>query len=202
MTDQIHKIIYSGLYASVDQIYCFFAGQKQYVDICVALVQNKGKKFNIARIGYDDTSYERFTLLQIDKYIVPGDKFLYLHSKGVKYSEAKDPKKLEPVEDWRNLMEFFLIYKYQLCLEKLDEFDIVGINYNDIHFSGNFWWSTANYYLKLPKTISKKYTGPEDYIFKGHPHFLNLYKSPLTSMFLVRHYSQRFPMKQYLDSFL
>jgi len=177
--DQCLRILFSNLYNRVDNIYCFLAGDPSTIDTIATLIRQLGQKFTIAEKGPNDTSYERFTLLKIPQYIRPADKFLYIHSKGVSYS-------MEPTEQnifwwrkqnvfwWRTWMEHFLVNKYEQCLTKLDDYDIVGINYTSEsigpHFSGNFWWATGKYYLTLgdiPTTGIYAYNEPERYIFSG-----------------------------------
>jgi hypothetical protein len=79
-------------------------------------------------------------------------KILYLHTKGVSYNE--NPSQ---INDWRNLMMYFLVEKYDTCLEMLDTYSNVGNNYKDEphpHFSGNFWWTTSNYISTLQAITS------------------------------------------------
>jgi hypothetical protein len=72
---------------------------------------------------------------------------LYLHSKGVSRGVNKN------IEAWVNYMEYFLIENYQNCLEKLKEYDTVGVDFYDKpmkHYSGNFWWANSSYVKTLP----------------------------------------------------
>jgi len=171
--DQCLRIIFSILYSRVDAIYCFLVGEQDIITEVETLLGNLGKKFTIAAKGPGDTTYERFTLLKIPDYIKAEDKFLYIHSKGVKHSD--DKQWIENIYWWRAWMEYFLMTKHTQCLEKLNEYDIVGVNYSTRiigkHFSGNFWWSTGKYYLSLPKIISdtgaNAYHNPERYIFSN-----------------------------------
>lgn len=192
LKDQINKIIFSGLYASCNNIYCFLVGEKKYINICNNYIKNSGKKFSIKAIGINDTTFERFTLLKIKKYINQNDKFLYIHSKGI------TKKNDQYVTDWRNVMEYFLIYKYKKCLKELDNHDTVGINYiPNYHYSGNFWWTKGSYYLKLPNQIEKYYTAPEDYICINSPKYKNLYSTKLEGF---KHYTNLYPIKNYIDT--
>ena len=74
---------------------------------------------------------------------------LYLHSKGVTRPDNKN------IQDWSDLMEYFLIEKHEMCLESLSDHDVCGLNYHDKnpHFSGNFWWATSHHIKKLKKII-------------------------------------------------
>ena len=164
--NQIEKIHFSGLYDRVDSIYCFFTGIKGYLDVCADFIQLCGKKFQVSYHSYDDTSYERFTLSKIRNYVKPADKFLYIHTKGVTLADSMQQTF---VADWRTLMEYFLMKKHNECLDLLNDYDAVGVNYRDSpenHFSGNFWWTKGSHFLKLPVEIGDEYLDPEMYIAK------------------------------------
>jgi len=172
--DQINKIMFSGLYEKTQQIFCFITGEQTYISEIVKIVQKSGKKYRIVAVSVDDTSYERFTLLKIREYISPGEKILYIHTKGVTYNNTKHyhgwvpglPTIKDNVLNWRTFMEYHLMYKHPECIKLLDDYDIVGVNYgeNPSHFSGNFWWTTSDYFLTLDNHIGDGYFDPEFYI--------------------------------------
>ena len=183
--DQINKIIFSGLYNKCTKIYCFLTGNNEYIKICSDYIKRCGNKFLIEDVGIDDKTYERFTLLKIKKYIKSDDKFLYLHSKGITKQNN------QYVTDWRNVMEYFLIYKFKDCLRELDNYDTVGINYiNPLHYSGNFWWTKGSYYMKLDDSISDYYIAPENHICTKNPKAGNLFSTNLEG---DGHYTNLFP---------
>lgn len=76
---------------------------------------------------------------------------LYLHGKGVTRGNNQN------VQDWVDLMEYFLIERWEDCFNKLKDYDTCGVNLNSelpsikIHYSGNFWWSNSNYIKQLPR---------------------------------------------------
>ena len=98
LKDQINKIIFSGLYDTVEIIYLFLAGEQEYINKYKKILDMSGKKFKIAKEGVNDTTYERFTLSSIKKYIKREDKFLYIHTKGVGNSS-------DQIYYWRTYME-------------------------------------------------------------------------------------------------
>ncbi|NBV77684.1 hypothetical protein EBR66_05990 [bacterium] len=174
MGDQVGKIIFSGLYKAVTHVYCFLTGKASAIQGIQAYIQTLPKKFIVADVGVDDTSYERFTLNRISKYLKDSDKFLYIHSKGV--SRVGQADRLSSIIYlWRTFMEYFLIAHFRECLEKLQTYDIVGAAYKTEkigpHYSGNFWWSTGAYFKRLYATtpIGSSYHDPESYIFKASP---------------------------------
>ena len=88
---------------------------------------------------------------------------LYIHAKGVTQWQTF---KEQYVAEWRNMMEFFLIERWEKCVDKLDEgYDCCGINYqvhagnikNEIRhvmiYNGNFFWVKSDYVKKLDRTI-------------------------------------------------
>jgi hypothetical protein len=122
--DQINKITFSGLYEKTQQIFCFITGKQNYISDIAQLIQKCGKKYLVIAVGIDDTSYERFTLLKIREFISPGEKILYIHSKGVSHDNTIQyqgwvpglPTIKENVANWRTFMEFYLIAKHPSVL--------------------------------------------------------------------------------------
>lgn len=193
LKNQIEKIHFSGLYDRVDAIYCFFAGINEYLNICKDYTILCGNKFKISSYCYDDKTYERFTLYKIREYIQPDDKFLYIHTKGI---TVTDSTQQTFVENWRTLMEYFLLKKHVECIKLLDNHDTVGVNYRDspeFHYSGNFWWTKGSYFLKLPIEIGDKYLDPEMYITKANPNYYNLHSSD------IDHYYSLYTFNNFVD---
>jgi len=178
LRDQVTKITYSGLYDAVDQIYCCIVGEEAHIQNVKTFVESLPKKFIIHATGPNDTTYERFTLTKIAPLVKDNDVFLYIHTKGVTRTKNKN-NDLTYSETylWRNYMEHFLIKNYKSCLEKLKEYDVVGVRYSTRligpHFSGNFWWSTGKYWTKLTSSvqIGDTYYDPEAYLFKASPKY-------------------------------
>lgn len=189
--DQITKIVFSGLYSHVNSIYCFLSGNIENINIVQSYINNQGAKFIIVDVGENDTSYERFTLLKIKYFIKEDDIFLYFHTKGVTKPNS------DAVYTWRNIMEYFLIGKYNECISKLHEYDTVGIMWNNMpwpHFSGNFWWSTGKYFLSLPNYINPyEYLAPEAYIGTNAPSHFSFYQTSDNC------YETYIPFSKYID---
>jgi len=87
-------------------------------------------------------------------------KILYFHTKGVsnKYrrydkKEELSDLKIKSIEAWKECMEHFLIDNWRDCIDKLNEYDNVGVTCNNGWFWGNFWWSQTNH-LKTKKEPS------------------------------------------------
>lgn len=91
------------------------------------------------------------------------DLILYIHTKGItQYNTVRET----PVREWRKMMEYFLIDKWEDCVCKLKNgYDCCGINYQDHAaninnslklikiFNGNFFWSKSSYIKKLDDKI-------------------------------------------------
>jgi hypothetical protein len=162
--DQVMKILFSGLYKTVDAIYVFLTGNEQIINEARAFIEKCGKKFILEAPGVNDTTYERYTLTKIKAKIKPEDKFLYLHDKGTTRAGQ------ENVYWWRTWMEYHTMVRHKECIELLNTHDVVGNIINSIngkHFAGNFWWCRGDYYLKMPEQIGLGYYDPETYILKG-----------------------------------
>jgi hypothetical protein len=194
--DQITKILFSGLYDTVDAIYCFITGQAEIIKNIINILQNHGKKFIIEQIGIDDTSFERFTIHKIKNYIQPEDKFLYFHNKGVLRNNE------ECIKDWKTFMEYYLMRHHAACLKLLDTYDTVGVDYRVapfLHYHGNFWWCRGSYFLGLPD-ISTLTVAPSRYSYTEN--YLGLNK-PNAYCFLSAdcdHYTCRYYPAQYVDT--
>jgi hypothetical protein len=75
-------------------------------------------------------------------------KCLYIHTKG-----ASSETITKPIEDWIDVMSHFTIHNYENCLNLLNKYDSVGVDYHTEpfkHFSGNFFWTKASHVNTLP----------------------------------------------------
>ena len=165
--EQLLAFHISELYDTVDAIYCFLAGDPTIMSQIKEFLQKGGKKIIIQAEGPNDTSQERFTLLKIHSLVKDGDKFMYLHSKGVTRGQN------EAIYWWRLYIQRFCMKNIPNILSQLDTHDVAGPSYladpYPPHFSGNFWWSTGKYYKSLPVEIGPEYMDPETYILTKQP---------------------------------
>ena len=71
--------------------------------------------------------------------------------------QAKQCLILNPcIEDQIQYMLHFLIIKWEKCVNALLECETCGVDLRAapaLHYSGNFWWSTANNIISLPPPI-------------------------------------------------
>ena len=92
-----------------------------------------------------------FSLQQSDKVNI-----LYLHTKGITHNNGTPV--YENVQDWINYMLYFLVEKHEKCVDLLNRYDTVGLNYlvePHKHWSGNYWWATSQHISKLDVSMLK-----------------------------------------------
>ena len=141
-----NKIVSSGLISKISKIYVVLVGDKK------EQLKEQLKSFEKVETHLrDNCKSEGETINFLYDFCLNTDcKVLYLHSKGVTYDNNI------PIRDWINLMEYFLIEKYESCIKTLDEYDVCGVNYvceetKPAHFSGNFWWATSRHIKNLKR---------------------------------------------------
>jgi hypothetical protein len=149
---QLDRLVNSGLYDSADQIW-----------VTINRDRNSEQEVRDFLSGYPKLNLE-FHEHNVAEY--PGikkvrelasnndAKILYFHTKGVSnnyktYSEKEpSPEKIENVNSWRECMEYFLIDKWTDAVEKLNEYDNVGVTCVGGWYWGNFWWSKSEHLRK------------------------------------------------------
>ncbi len=143
---QFSKIISSGLYDASDSIFVSVVGAKSREDVPTAL---RIGKF-VASSDPDLTRYEFATLQMLQQRALEEDCYCwYIHVKGV--SEPGDAQ--SPRWRWREYMEYFVIENWRVCVQCLQDHDMVGAEWRTTpapHYSGNFWWADACYLRQLP----------------------------------------------------
>ena len=217
LREQCTRIIFSGLYEIVHSIRCYAIdvnGDQETV--CRNLLRNYGMKFYLE--GVERTGTEWLTLKNIKDRVEDDDVVLYIHTKGVSrydtdnYTLQIKEKELEidnkfkfkvlnmykNVEQWRDLMEYFLIRHHEKCLEIFNtniKIDTIGINVagKPYHYSGNFWWARGRYLRSLP------YDTPNDepWLLQNKGNFVTMYQSPLSG---TGHYFYEYPMKFFINN--
>lgn len=152
-------------------------------------------KFRLLHETDDKSNFERSTLNLL--YLHSADAIddfhvLYIHSKGVQHNNRN-----AAVTDWVKYLSYFNIYKHEKCIRELAHNDAVGVNLSklpQVHFSGNFWWSTSSHIRTLGICDDTSYNGPEFWITKKET---GVYKSFCESG--VNHYNQRYLPVEYVD---
>ena len=176
-------------------------------NIGIPIDNTYGDKYEIVNYSRDITLFENPTINALNDFskVHPDSYILYLHTKGVRYSK-EDIKE----NDWINLMLYFLVEEYNVCMSTLDNgYDTVGCNYSieldqrvfdgypapPPHYSGNFWWANTNYLKKLPNLSLDPplRNAPEFWLFQNNPKCYNLHLSN------VNHYHVTYPRNIYTN---
>lgn len=115
---------------------------------------------------------------------------LYIHTKGAYHSG-------ETSDDWRKMMNYFCVEKWENALIALNENSAVGCNLQKEpypHFSGNFWWAKPQYISTCDSFLL--YTDDrmdrERFIGSGIGNLKSLFDSK------TDHYLNRFPQENYI----
>jgi hypothetical protein len=184
------KIRESGLYDATAEIICGVVNDNGTL---IDDVRLHDPKLKVIYFG-PSANYERPTLLHMRKNATTGNKYWYLHTKGLRHFGTRSEHN---VIDWINLMVYWNVEQWRRASDVLDTHDTYGCNMiHNLHYSGNFWWASGAHILQLPTHIESYYTAPEDYIFKTRAsrRFYNVYSSGLQG---GGHYNKGFPRNIY-----
>ncbi len=176
----MNQIKSSGLYEQVNEIRISLIGDNMFE------LDDKMKIIYTGKLG----EYENKTinLINVEDENTP---ILYLHSKGV-----TKPNHLN-IKDWTELLTYYLIDQWKICIEGLKYYDTVGVNLLSepkVHFSGNMWWTTMKHLKKIGKLNYQSYLDSEMYVCKKGKH-LCLWNSK------INHYHQLYPLELYKGKF-
>lgn len=156
--EQLTMLKSSGLYDKCLSIHSYVTFQYEHntskQDKFEELIKEFDTQKKIKVVWNQKNNFEFNCLQGISKFSEgnPSD-ICYYHTKGV-YSETI--KENIGVKSWRDYLNYFTITKWRDSVDKLKEFDVVGVNYdfNDIHndyvIGGNFFWTKSEYVKTLP----------------------------------------------------
>lgn len=83
LTDQLVKLVFSGLYDRADVVFSTMSGRDAAsMAEAVQLLRSFGSKFRVLEQAVNSTQYERLTLRQIKGHVSPKDLIFYFHLKG------------------------------------------------------------------------------------------------------------------------
>lgn len=115
----------------------------------------------------------------------------YIHAKGVTRPENKC------VSDWRHCLEYFNISKWQMCVQYLEEYDLVGSLWRKNHFCGNFWWAKSSY-IKNCQSVTmnpERRHQAEFFVGTANPKVKNLHETN------INHYKNRYGFGNFVKIF-
>jgi GR25 family glycosyltransferase involved in LPS biosynthesis len=147
----------------------------------------------VVQISSDIKAFEILSINYIRDYCETNDcTVLYIHTKGINHLNNG---RLSKVEDWKNMMLYFLLHRHKDCLHLLNTYDVVGCNYNEKplpHFSGNFWWATSKHIRKLkPIEIGSPRHKAEWWLFTQPVNYYCIHHSK------INHYMKNYPKELY-----
>ena len=180
---QIHNIVFSGLYDSIDYFSVGVSGNDPLPEVLPKM------QVEINR----DHILEADTLKRLHDFCSRNQDYsvLYIHTKGISY--ADHPRLEYNKNRWRLYLEYYNIFNWRKNVELLQTYDCVGTEHwpdawlqkkyiNAPHYAGNFWWATASYISKLDSNYlyDPKINGIEAARYKsefwigtGNPKFYN-----------------------------
>ena len=150
--EQLTRMKDSGLYDFADEIHTTV----NYIDTPVDDVNNFFAEFPKIKVHiYGNNSYERPALNLAQELALSSDmNFCYFHTKGVgnKWTDCRTRKpkvvnetKVTSVKSWRDMMEHYVIDRWEDCIDKLNTHDNVGPGCINGWYWGNFWWSQSHH---------------------------------------------------------
>jgi hypothetical protein len=156
----MHSMKKYGLYDKVKEIR---VGVVNKEGVLIEDIRFSDSKIKIIYIGKEE-EYERPTLLHMKKYSYIDSSntlYFYLHTKGIRhFGKPYEPTIIKWIKD----LLYWNIQLWKKAVQILKTYDTYGCNMNNIHYAGNFWWSTAKHIQTLPNHIPDYYTAPEDWI--------------------------------------
>jgi len=161
MLDQFRCILTSKLFQECDKLYIGIAKDEhpgdgvEWITAFWSFPSSKVKKQlheKVEIVVYKENNEIIPTLKLLREYARRNsdDYVCFLHPKGITHYTI-------PTEDWRKYMEYFVVERWQDCIQKLDEgYDACGVMWNRDtvygdypHFSGCMFWANTNYIRTL-----------------------------------------------------
>ena len=187
-TKLLNTIKSSNLYGLITKIYVVVLGTFDITD-----EMYKDTKLEVIYNNENTRTYERTTLNFMRAHALQHEenyKYLYLHTKGLQYNGQN-----HCVNDWIDLMLYFLVINCDTCIDLLNLYDACGVNFlsdPQPHFSGNFWWANSFHIKKLPHLQNYDwYLESEMWLCNFNGTYVSLHQSG------VNHYLTRYPATLY-----
>jgi hypothetical protein len=164
VSQQLGRLKESGLYDSADNIYVTVNVGNSTEDEFKSHV-SEYSKLQIEFHEHNSAEYPGIKKVR-DIATTNDTKIFYFHTKGVSNTykdyntKEYSSEKVENIKSWKECLEYFLIDKWSECIDKLDNFDNVGVTCNGGWFWGNFWWSKSSH---IQKTAEVGHWGRWDY---------------------------------------
>jgi len=168
MEEQLATLHACGLYDRCSKLALGFLGSRDVLKPFLA----GSPKLELVYNADDVQEQEAPTLGALRAYCLERDTHefavLYMHTKGATHRVcSRQGVAVSGQKAWRKMMEHWLLWRYEVCLEKLREgYLTCGVNLHVDHYAGNFWWARASHIRTLGPVIapSAKRTTVEDWI--------------------------------------
>lgn len=184
----MHIIISSNCLQYIDEIrYCVVGPDYQRA---IQIMTEYPKTKLLQSDPYAMHQYERYTLHRLHQDCVSFQReekkcnILYIHSKGITRPRTTN------ISVWRDAMlKILTMYAHQwIAMLESGRADAIGSFYLDQpfrHFSGNFWWASSSYIIRLPTPIGPNYLDPEAWIglFHGRGRLHNVSRYNLSNKY-------------------
>jgi len=154
--EQVEQVRESGLDRAASRIFVYVLGKDPVV---------LPEPFEIIYQSDNLKEYEYPALKGLHQFSIenPKAKILYFHSK------AASKKGQRIYEEWRRYMMWGVVENWKKCVEKLDKYDTVGVEWYNGEwpkskhnpmvkdckgfYAGNFWWANAAYISTIPDAL-------------------------------------------------
>ena len=150
----LKKIVATNLIERLNELYIVNIGiqlKKEHLSKIVG--ENQCSKLHIIEYSSQTSLFELPTLELLRVYAKNNKDtcILYLQTKGISYNPS-----LQTVNDWIDLMLYWLVERHDKCIELLENTDIHTLGCNKAntpqqHYSGNFWWSKSEWLSQIEK---------------------------------------------------
>ena len=152
----LDRLVKSGLYDSADKLYSTIINQSNHLTP-LTITEDEVREFfsNYSKfeLTFGVNHYEYMGIKKVYDICQEDDwKVLYFHAKGVSNKYRRHDKqdeisetKVKSILSWKEVMEYFLIDNWNDCINKLEEYDNVGVTCDNGWFWGNFWWTQSKH---------------------------------------------------------
>jgi len=153
LSNQLERAKLSGLYDAAKEYHLVVTDASKEKHRLESILSNYTK----IKLDYhnDNKLYETYAIQKVHELGLANSNLniLYFHNKGVYNNGIKNYNskeisvlKKESVLNFIEILEYFLIDKWEDCVNKLNEgYHIVGVNCVFGQWWGNFWWTRSEY---------------------------------------------------------
>jgi hypothetical protein len=156
--EQMARLRRCGLYAVADRLVIGLIGSPYDISTAMGLLQDGNKVVFLRESPWDHAEeFKTISRLHHDAVNQEYDFAWYCHTKGITHSTEPG---ISYARDWRLLMEYYLLDRWQDALWSLEHgHDLYGANWRGPsvgtpwHFSGNFFVARRDYLTRLPAPV-------------------------------------------------